>query len=94
MSLFGILGNGQSASGGAYCHMCRSSSCFHIMGGLSQQMNSQEYYNHMMRQAQQLSITSSSGSLTSGNVTTTSGNHSTTAHVPEPKPNKKLLLLE
>jgi uncharacterized ferredoxin-like protein len=84
---------GGSQAQGAYCNMCASFSCHHLLGA-QQNMNSQEYYNYMMRQAQQLGVAShgSAINIPSGNAVATHGIEVTLKK--DTKINKKLLLLK
>jgi len=79
MSLLG------SAIGMRYCQQCGSSHCVHILG------SQQQYMNSLLSQAAQQQSTSisiaNSGSISSQNCIYF-------GQSPEPKPNKKLLLLK
>jgi hypothetical protein len=87
MSIMGLgFGGGM---GMAYCHMCASHQCHHILGG-QQNMNNDLYYQ-MLRQAgaaQQQSISIASP----GTISVSSGTGVTVGQT-ETKPNRKLLLL-
>ena len=53
MSIMYLMGHGMMGGSqwqSSYCHACRSTQCYHILGA-QQNMGQQEYYNQLMRLA-------------------------------------------
>lgn len=90
------MGLGISQMAGHYCHMCASHTCHHVMGS-NQLAQSNAAYNDLIRQYANQQQSGLSNALTRPDllhgIIVSNGSSVSVGQLPEPKPNKKLLLL-